>query len=162
MSETTSRKHEGWMRRAITLASENVRTNNGGPFGAVVVRDGVLVGEGANQVTATNDATAHGEIVAIRAACAALQNFSLTGCVLYTSAEPCPMCLAAMYWAGLDSFYYGNSAADAAEAGFGDAQLYREFTLPAAGRMLRGAQLLQAEAGDSFRLWRESLTKVSY
>jgi guanine deaminase len=146
--------HEDWMRRAIALASENVLSNSGGPFGAVIVRDGVLVAEGANQVTATNDPTAHGEIVAIRRAAASLNSFSLAGCVLYTSAEPCPMCLAAIHWARLDGFFYGNSAEATALAGFDDALLYREFALPRNERRMHGAAILQGEADESFRLWR--------
>jgi guanine deaminase len=157
-----AKTHEDWMRRAIALASENVRSCNGGPFGAVVVRNGELVAEGANQVTETNDPTAHGEIVAIRRAATALHSFSLAGCVLYTSAEPCPMCLAAIHWARLDGFFYGNSAEDTARAGFDDALLYREFALPPEERRLQGTSLLQEEAEESFRLWRESGLRVDY
>ena len=110
-----------FLRRAIALATRNVITAAGGPFGAVVVRDGKIVGEGANSVTSTNDPTAHAEVNAIRAATKALRTFTLGGCELYTSCEPCPMCLAAAYWARLDAVYYGASAADAARAGFDDA-----------------------------------------
>jgi guanine deaminase len=154
--------HDHWMRRAIALASGNVRSNGGGPFGAVIVRDGDLVAEGANEVTLTNDPTAHGEIVAIRRAAAALNSFSLAGCFLYTSAEPCPMCLAAIHWARLDGFFYGNSAEDTARAGFDDALLYREFALPRAERRLAGVSLLAGEAGESFQLWRQSGIRVDY
>ncbi len=150
------------MRRAIALASENVHTNQGGPFGAVVVRNGELIAEGANEVTATNDPTAHGEIVAIRRAAAALQSFSLAGCVLYTSAEPCPMCLAAIHWARMDGFFYGNSAEETARAGFDDALLYREFALPREARTLHGAPLLPAEAVESFQLWLASGKRIDY
>jgi guanine deaminase len=153
---------DDWMRRAIVLATENVRSFTGGPFGAVVVRDGELIAEGANQVTSTNDPTAHGEIVAIRRAASALNSFSLAGCVLYTSAEPCPMCLAAIHWARLDGFFFGNSAEDTARAGFDDALLYREFALPRQERRLRGTSLLQDEAGESFRLWKESNLRLDY
>src|ERR1035437_3357043 len=110
-----------FLRRAIALATENVVSGRGGPFAAVIVCDGKSVGEAANSVTATNDPTAHGEVNAIRAACKALGTFTLAGCQLYTSCEPCPMCLAASHWARLDAIYYGNSAADAARAGFDDA-----------------------------------------
>ncbi|RRA47313.1 nucleoside deaminase [Acidipila sp. EB88] len=151
-----------WMRRAIYLASENVRTGTGGPFAAVIVRDGELVAEGANQVLATHDPTAHGEIVAIRKACRALGNFRLEGCTLYSSAEPCPMCLAAISWAHLSRFFYGNTAQDAAEAGFDDARLYREARLPAAERAIPGTPLLREEAGASFALWRQSPLRVDY
>src|SRR3974377_515316 len=116
-----------YLRRAIALATENVISRRGGPFGAVIARDGRIVAEGANMVTATNDPTAHGEVCAIRAACKALKTFSLAGCELSTSCEPCPMCLAAPHWAPLDAIYYGPSAADAARAGFDDAFLYEEF-----------------------------------
>ena len=125
-----------FLRRAIALATENVVSGKGGPFAAVVVRDGQIVGEGANSVTATNDPTAHGEVNAIRAACKALGTFTLAGCELYTSCEPCPMCLAASYWARLDAIYYGCSAADAARAGFDDAFLYDEFRKDQAARSL--------------------------
>src|SRR5882762_3601177 len=115
------------MRRAIALALENVRTARGGPFAALVAKQGNVIGEGANSVTVTNDATAHAEVVAIRAACRALGTFTLAGCELYTSCEPCPMCLSASYWARLDRIYYACSAEDAARAGFDDAFLYAEF-----------------------------------
>jgi guanine deaminase len=160
--EGMSKTHEDWMRRAIALASENVHTNRGGPFGAVVVRNGEMIAEGANEVTATNDPTAHGEIVAIRRAAAALQSFSLAGCVLYTSAEPCPMCLAAIHWARMDGFFYGNSAEETARAGFDDALLYRELALPREARRLHGAPLLPAEALQSFALWQASGKRIDY
>src|ERR1700728_159992 len=130
-----------FLRRAIALATENVATGKGGPFAAVVARDGKILGEAANSVTATNDPTAHGEVNAIRAACKALGAFTLAGCELYTSCEPCPMCLAASYWARLDAIYYGCSAADAARAGFDDAFLYDEFGKDAASRRLPSMQL---------------------
>lgn len=151
-----------FLRRAIALAIENVRTGKGGPFAAVVVRDGQIVGEGANSVTATNDPTAHGEVTAIRAACKFLGAFSLAGCQLYTSCEPCPMCLSACYWAHIDVVYYGSSAADAAKAGFDDAFLYAEFRKDVPARKLPSAQLLQDEAWASFAAWLASETKVPY
>ncbi len=154
--------HEDWMRRAIALATENVRELRGGPFGAVIVRDNLLVAEGANQVTATSDPTAHGEIVAIRAAGAALQSFTLAGCTLYSSAEPCPMCLAAIHWARIDRFFYGNSVAVAEQAGFDDAKLYREFTLAPALRSVPAIPLLADEAAASFALWQRSPLRVHY
>ncbi len=122
----TSQPNPEFLRRAIALATQNVESGAGGPFGAVVVRDGKIVGEGANSVTASNDPTAHAEVNAIRAAAKTLGTFTLAGCELYTSCEPCPMCLAAAYWARLDAVYYGASAADAARAGFDDAFLYAE------------------------------------
>ena len=154
--------HERWMRRAIALATENVRSGQGGPFGAVILRAGELLTEGANQVTATNDPTAHGEIVVIRAACRVLGSFSLDGCTLYTSAEPCPMCLAACHWGRLNEVFYGNAAEDAANAGFDDALLYRQFNLPREARSLRTSQLLREEAAESFTLWQASPLRVDY
>src|ERR1017187_4086319 len=151
-----------FLRRAIALATENVVSGKGGPFGALIVRDGQIVGEGANSVTATNDPTAHGEVNAIRAACKALGTFTLAGCELYTSCEPCPMCLSASYWARLDAIYYGSSAADAARAGFDDAFLYAEFRQDPSARSLPSKQLLVHEAWASFAAWIASPNKVEY
>ena len=151
-----------FLRRAITLATANVLSGNGGPFGAVVVHDGRIVGEGANSVTSTFDPTAHGEVVAIRAACRDLGTFTLSGCELYTSCEPCPMCLAACYWARLDAIYYGCSAADAARAGFDDAFLYEELRKDRSSRALSATQLLVEEAGAPFDAWLASPTKIPY
>lgn len=157
-----SRPNPEFLRRAIALATQNVVTGAGGPFAAVIVRDGKIVGEGVNTVTATNDPTAHGEVNAIRAAAKALGKFTLAGCELYTSCEPCPMCLAACYWARLDAIYYGARAADAARAGFDDAFLYDELRKPAFDRQLRSTQLLGDEAWASFQAWIESAHKVEY
>jgi len=151
-----------FLRRAIALATENVLSANGGPFGAVVVREGRIVGEGANSVTATYDPTAHAEVNAIRAACRTLGTFTLTGCELYTSCEPCPMCLAACYWARLDAIYYGCSAADAARAGFDDAFLYAEFQMDPRSRALPAQQFLAGEAWASFDAWIASPNKIAY
>jgi guanine deaminase len=151
-----------FMQRAIELATGNVRSGAGGPFAAVIVKDGRIVGEAANSVTATNDPTAHGEINAIRKACAALGVFSLAGCEMYTSCEPCPMCLAASYWARLDAVYYGNDCHAAARAGFDDAFLYEEFRLDRGTRSLRAEQILPAEAWESFAAWRASPNKIEY
>jgi guanine deaminase len=151
-----------FLRRAIALATRNVLTAAGGPFGAVVVRDGKIVGEGANSVTTTNDPTAHGEVNAIRAAAKSLGTFSLAGCALYTSCEPCPMCLAAAYWARLDAVYYGASAADAARAGFDDAFLYDELRKNAPERKLSSTPLLADEAWASFAAWIAAPNKVEY
>ena len=151
-----------FVRRAIALATQNVLTARGGPFGAVIVRDGMIVGEGANSVTMTNDATAHAEVVAIRAACRTLSAYSLAGCELYTSCEPCPMCLSASYWARLDRIYYACSAEDAAKAGFDDALLYGEFHKPQAERTLPASQLLRDEGWLSFAAWIASPNKVAY
>jgi len=151
-----------FLRRAIALATENVVNGRGGPFGAVIVRNGRIVGEGANSVTATNDATAHAEIVAIRAACKAIGSFRLAGCQLYTSCEPCPMCLSAAYWARLDAIFFGCCAADAARAGFDDAFLYDEFRKDPAARRLPATQLLSDEAWASMDAWMASPNKVAY
>ena len=150
------------LRRAIALATENVVLRSGGPFAALVVRDGKIVGEGVNSVTATCDPTAHAEVNAIRAAAKALGTFTLAGCELYTSCEPCPMCLAAAYWARVDAVYYGASAADAARAGFDDAFLYAEMRKNSADRKLRATQLLEDEAWASFAAWIASPNKIEY
>ena len=151
-----------FLRRAIQLAIQNVDAGGGGPFAAVIVRNGQIVGEGANTVTASHDPTAHGEVNAIRAACNVLGTFTLAGCELYTSCEPCPMCLAACYWARLDAIYYGSSAADAARAGFDDAFLYEEFRKDPNKRSLPAKQLLSEEAWAGFAAWIASPNKTEY
>ena len=151
-----------FLRRAIALATENVTEARGGPFGAVIACDGKIVAEAANSVTLTNDPTAHAEVNAIRAAAKALGTFTLTGCELYTSCEPCPMCLAAAYWARLDAIYYGASAADAESAGFDDAFLYGEFKLDRDERRLRPVQLAGVDAWSSFAAWLASPNKIDY
>jgi tRNA(Arg) A34 adenosine deaminase TadA len=151
-----------FLRRAIALATENVVSGAGGPFAAVIVRNGKIVGEGVNTVTIGNDPTAHGEVNAIRAACRNLGTFTLADCHLYTSCQPCPMCLAACYWARLDAIYYGACAADAARAGFDDAFLYDEFRKDAGTRSLPTVQLLGDEAWSSFAAWIASENKISY
>jgi guanine deaminase len=151
-----------FLRRAIALARENVAAGKGGPFGAVIVRQGKIVGEGTNSVTTANDPTAHGEVNAIRAACAALGTFTLAGCELYTSCEPCPMCLAAAYWARIDAIYYGCNAADAARAGFDDAFLYDELRKDHLTRTIPSSQLLADEAWSSFAAWIAAPNKVEY
>lgn len=144
---------EQLMRRCIGLSRSGMEAGRGGPFGAVVVARGEIVAEGCNQVTSTCDPTAHAEIVAIRAACAALGRFDLRGCELYTSCEPCPMCLAAIYWARLDRVYYANTRADAAHIGFDDADIYREVALPVDARRLPMMRLLADEARGPFDDW---------
>jgi guanine deaminase len=151
-----------FLRRAIALATENVASGRGGPFAALIARDGEVIAEGVNMVTATIDPTAHGEVAAIRAACKALGTFSLVGCELYTSCEPCPMCLAASHWARLDAVFYGASAEDAARAGFDDAYLYEEFRKDPAERSLPAAQFLRDEAWVSFAAWMASPNKIEY
>jgi tRNA(Arg) A34 adenosine deaminase TadA len=150
------------LRRCIALAVENVLTGRGGPFAAVIVRDGQIVAEGANSVTSSNDPTAHGEVNAIRNACKALGSFSLAGCEIYTSCEPCPMCLAAIYWARLDGIYFGSNQQDAAKAGFDDAFLYDEFRKSQQERSIPSVQLLQSEAWQPFATWESLPTKVDY
>jgi guanine deaminase len=151
-----------YMRLAIRLATENVTSGRGGPFGAVVVKDGKVLSTGTNQVTATNDPTAHAEVVAVRNACAAVGSFQLDGCEVYTSCEPCPMCLAALYWSRCRIIFYGNNAADAAQAGFDDAFLYEEMKKPLEGRALPIVRLLSDEAMENFRAWEQSPFKVKY
>jgi len=150
------------MRRAIALATENVRTNSGGPFGAVIVKNGEIVGEGVNTVTATNDSTAHAEVNAIRNACANLNTFDLSDCELYTSCEPCPMCWAASYWAHINTIYYGNRAEDADRIHFADFFLYQQLAMPRAQRVIPEHELLREEAWESFQAWADSTTKIEY
>jgi tRNA(Arg) A34 adenosine deaminase TadA len=151
-----------FMEKAIALATENVTSGRGGPFGAVIVRDGKIVATGVNQVTATNDPTAHAEIVAIRNAASALAAFDLAGCEIYTSCEPCPMCLAAIYWAHCDAIFYGNTSADAAAAGFDDAFLYAEVKLPLQQRRIPTVNLLREQAISNFEAWREYAGRIDY
>lgn len=150
------------MRRAIALSHERMEAGDGGPFGAVIVRDGAIVAEGWNQVTSENDPTAHAEIVAIRRACAALESFVLDDCEIYTSCEPCPMCLSAIYWARLRRLYYGNSKDDAAGIGFDDAYLYREVGLAPGERSVPAIRLLADEALEAFRAWEAKPDKTAY
>ena len=153
---------EDFMRRAIALSSQNIGTPDGGPFGAVIVRDGRIIGEGTNKVTARNDPTAHAEITAIRAASEALGSHKLDGCEIYTSCEPCPMCLAAIYWARLTGVWFGNTRSDAAAIGFDDEFLYQELALPLPRRSLKMKQLLPSEANDAFRKWYADPSRVLY
>ncbi|HMD77888.1 MAG TPA: nucleoside deaminase [Terracidiphilus sp.] len=151
-----------FLRRAIHLATQNVVAGAGGPFGAVIACDGVIVAEAVNTVTAAHDPTAHAEVNAIRAACQALGAFTLAGCELYASCQPCPMCLAAAYWARIGAIYYGASAADAACAGFDDALLYEELRKDQPARSLPATQLLAEEAWASFAAWIASPNKIAY
>jgi tRNA(Arg) A34 adenosine deaminase TadA len=151
-----------FMARAIQLSIENVHSGRGGPFGAVIVRNGELIAEGANQVTSTKDPTAHAEVLAIRAACAKLGVFDLQGCEIYTSCEPCPMCLGAIYWARLARIYFANAAADASSIGFDDSLIYREIPLPVAQRAIPTSQMMREEALAAFRAWQEKPNKIAY
>lgn len=153
---------EQFMQEAIALARENVRSGRGGPFGAVIVKGGEVIGRGANGVTAGNDPTAHAEIVAIRAASQALGSFQLCECELYSSCEPCPMCLGAIYWARLRRYYYANTRADAARAGFDDSRIYDELAKPPELRAVPGERLFVPEAGHAFAEWAQSGVKVPY
>jgi tRNA(Arg) A34 adenosine deaminase TadA len=153
---------EKFMREAIRLSIQMMRRGKGGPFGAVVVRNGKIVGRGFNQVTSANDPTAHAEIVAIRAACQRLKTFQLEDCELYTSCEPCPMCLSAIYWARLRSVFYGNTRKEAAKIDFDDDFIYREVALPIGKRSLKMKQLLHDEALAAFTEWQRKTDKVLY
>lgn len=150
-----------FMRRTIELAIENVPAG-GGPFGAVIARDGKIIAEGTNRVTSTNDPTAHAEIVAIREACRALGKFQLSGCEIYVSCEPCPMCLGAIYWARLERVYYGCTAADAAKVGFDDSVFYRELHSAPEARRIPMVPMMREEALTAFRAWNENPNKISY
>ena len=150
------------MREAIKLAEAGLRGGRGGPFGCVVVRKGEVIGRGHNRVTASNDPTAHAEVVAIREACGALKTFQLDDCELYTSCEPCPMCLAAIYWARIPKVFFGNTRADAAAIGFDDDLIYRQLALPPAQRTIAMQPLLRDEALAAFREWTAKADKVKY
>ena len=149
------------MREAIRLASANVE-NGGGPFGAVIARGGEIIATGVNRVTANCDPTAHAEVSAIRAAAQKLGTFNLSGCEIYSSCEPCPMCLGAIYWARLDRLFYGNTKANAARIGFDDAFIYKELALPLSERTLRAEQLLGKEAIATFEAWEQKTDKTPY
>ncbi|MDD2840419.1 MAG: nucleoside deaminase [Rickettsiales bacterium] len=151
-----------FMQEAIKCSIEGMSTNAGGPFGAVIVKNGEIVARGWNKVTSTNDPTAHAEITTIREACKKLGTFDLSGCELYTSCEPCPMCLAAIYWARIDKIYYGNTKKDAANIGFDDDFIYEEFALPMEKRKLSMEQLDRDDAIKSFEKWAEKHDKIKY
>jgi guanine deaminase len=151
-----------YMTRAIQLSIDGVLSGRGGPFGAVIVRDGKIVAEGVNQVTSTNDPTAHAEILAIRQACQKLGVFQLRDCELYTSCEPCPMCFGAIYWAHLARIYFANTAEDAARIGFDDSLIYNELKQPPSGRRIPTMQIMREEALAGFRAWAERPDKIPY
>lgn len=153
---------EDYLRRAVALGVQTMRANRGGPFGAVVVRSGVIVGEGANNVLALHDPTAHAELIAIREAAARLGTHSLSGCTLYASSEPCPMCLAASYWARVDAIVYANGTAEAARVGFDDAFFYDELARPVAERRVPLRQIALPEARALIDEWRDKPDKVPY
>lgn len=151
-----------FMARAIQLSIEGVQSGRGGPFGAVVVRDGKIVAEGVNQVTSTNDPTAHAEVLAIRQACAKLGVFELRDCELYTSCEPCPMCIGAIYWARFSRVYFANTAEDAAKIGFDDSFIYSELKRPRSQRGIPTIQMMRQEALVGFRAWANKPDKILY
>lgn len=151
-----------FMERAIELSLENVLTKQGGPFGAVIVKDNIIIAEGTNLVTATNDPTAHAEIVAIRAACNKLNSFQLTDCTIYSSCEPCPMCLGAIYWARPVTVYFANSHQDAARIGFDDSFIYRELQIPQQERSIKFIKLDIPKAREAFHAWEKEGDKITY
>lgn len=154
--------NEEFMREAIRLSIENVESGNGGPFGAVIVKDGKIIARGVNNVTTHNDPTAHAEVTAIRNACEELGTFQLDGCEIYTSCEPCPMCLGAIYWARPDKMYFANTKKDAAEIDFDDDFIYEELDLNFSERKLDTHQMLREEALEAFKKWQESSDKIEY
>ncbi|ADW69891.1 nucleoside deaminase [Granulicella tundricola] len=154
--------HDKFMQQAIDLATQNVLSGRGGPFGAVIVRAGEVIATGINLVTATNDPTAHAEVTAIRNACAHLSTFELRGATLYSSCEPCPMCLTAILWSRIDTLYFGSTATDAAEAGFDDSFFYQQVRLPTFDRDLPTTNILRTEALAPFNAWRTFTARIDY
>ncbi len=154
-------KDKKYMLDAIRLSSENI-DSGGGPFAAIIVKDGKIISAATNSVTADNDPTAHAEVNAIRKACKALNSFDLSGCVIYTSCEPCPMCLGAIYWAHIDKVFYGNTKDDARKIGFDDSFIYKEMELPLKKRKIEFEQLLHDEAFKAFIKWHKSDNKTEY
>ena len=150
-----------FMKRAIELSIQNIK-NNGGPFGCVIVKENKIIAEGVNRVTHNNDPTAHAEIIAIRNACEKLNTFNLEGCELYTSCEPCPMCLSAIYWSHIDKIYYGNSRLDASKIGFDDDFIYNELNKELSSRKIPMEQIYQIEAKKAFLDWENTIDKVEY
>jgi tRNA(Arg) A34 adenosine deaminase TadA len=161
MITTPNEKQKEYMRLAIDLSKKSIE-EGGGPFGAVIVKDGEIVAAAANRVTLHNDPTAHAEVMAIREACQKLNTFDLSGCELYASCEPCPMCLSAMYWAHIDNFYYANDKNDAAKIGFDDAFIYEELDKPQEKRNMPRVQMLRDEAVKAFKRWEEKTDKTEY
>lgn len=155
-------EHNLFMMRAIELSRDNVLSGQGGPFGAVVVRNNRIVAEAANRVTSTNDPTAHAEVLAIRQACSKLRVFDLRDCEIYASCEPCPMCLGAIYWARLARVYFGNLASDASRIGFDDSFIYREVSKDPHARAIPMACIMREQALTAFREWEEKSNKIMY
>lgn len=155
-------KDVAFIKRAITLSKQGIGASAGGPFGAVVVKDGEIIAEGYNQVTSTNDPTAHAEMVAIREACKKLNSFQLDGCRIYTSCEPCPMCLGAIYWARPEAVYYACTKEDAARIGFDDQFIYEELDATMADRKIKFINLHRHEGNEIFRMWEEKTDRTEY
>ena len=151
-----------FMQKAIELSIRNVRSGRGGPFAAVVVKNGKIIAQGTNRVTSTNDPTAHAEIVAIREACRALGHFQLQGCEIYTTCEPCPMCLGAIYWARPVKVFFASNGTDAAAYGFDDALIVEQFRLPVSERRIPMVQLMREEALEAFRAWEKKTDRIEY
>lgn len=150
-----------YMRDAIKLSIENI-DNNGGPFGAVIVKDGKVIAKGVNRVTSNNDPTAHAEVSAIREACNVLGTFDLSGCEIYSSCEPCPMCLGAIYWARLDKLFFANTKQDAKDIEFDDSFIYEELDLPIEKRKIPTTQMMREEALEAFKKWQNKEDKIEY
>ncbi|CAM1364993.1 Guanine deaminase [Tenacibaculum litopenaei] len=155
-------KHEAYMSEAVKAALRGMQNNEGGPFGCIIVKDGEIVGRGNNKVTSTNDPTAHAEVTAIRDACKNLGSFQLDGCIVYTSCEPCPMCLGAIYWARPDKVFYGSNQVDAANIGFDDEFIYKEIPLPYEKRSIPFEQVGREIALEPFQKWSEKDDKIEY
>lgn len=151
-----------FMQMAVDLARENIENGQGGPFGAVIVKDGKVVGQGANKVTTINDPTAHAEVMAIRNACKALGSFQLDGCDIYSSCEPCPMCLGAIYWARPDNLYFACTREDAANVGFDDSYIYKQLSLPMEKRKIRTSHFMRDESMKVFDIWNGMTDKIEY
>lgn len=160
--EKNQEDKQAWMEEAVRLSLNNIQTGDGGPFGAVVVKEGKIISRGNNRVTSDNDPTAHAEVVAIREACRALGTYQLEGCEMYTSCEPCPMCLGAIYWARFDKVYYANTRHDAAQIGFDDAFIYEEIEKPHPQRRLSIEHLPNEKALAAFQLWQGKQNKTIY
>lgn len=154
--------HDGFLQQAIFLAVDNARSNQGGPYGAVIVKNGTIIARGSNRVTADNDPTAHAEIIAIRQACRTLNDFRLSGCILYSNCEPCPMCLGAIYWCRLARVYYAATRQDAAQAGFDDSYIYQEVNLPPAERHIPMRQIRLPETQLPFQAWLNQPARIQY
>ncbi len=153
--------HKQFMKRAIEISEKNI-SNGGGPFGAVIVKDQKIIAEGFNQVTNKNDPTAHAEVTAIREAAKILNTFDLSGCTIYTSCEPCPMCLGAIYWARIDRIFFGNTQHDADKIGFSDEFIYQEIEKPVHKRKVPTEQIMHEEAINAFNLWNKNTNKITY